>query len=204
MTSEWGVTAVLLVTVGLVILVALRPQLTHRRGGKILAFLGLFIFPVLAAGLGAGHHFERAKTTEFCLSCHEMEPYGESLWVDDTDYLPASHFQNQLIPRELACYSCHTDYTMFGGVQAKLRGLRHVWVHYLGSAPEKLELYEPYQNRECLHCHGSARAFEESELHADVRAELSSGETSCLECHEWIHGVEELAELERWEGAGEP
>jgi hypothetical protein len=42
---------------------------------------------------------------------------------------------------------------MFGGLKAKLGGLRHIYVHYLGKPPqpEDIKLYEPYNNRECLH-----------------------------------------------------
>lgn len=200
---DQGLTAFTLVGVALIVLLALRPDLTAARGGKILAFLALFILPVLATWLATSSHIEHSKTTSFCLSCHEMEPYGQSLRIDDPDYLPAAHYQNIRVPREDACFTCHTTYTMFGDIRAKLTGLRHVYVHYLGSIPEKIELYEPYSNRECLHCHGGARSFEESQDHIDMRAELASGETSCLDCHAYVHDVENLGELPTWHGEGE-
>ncbi len=34
-------------------------------------------------GMGTSSELEHAKRTEFCLSCHIMEPYGKSLRVDD-------------------------------------------------------------------------------------------------------------------------
>ena len=71
--------------------------------------------------MGFALHLEHAKSTEFCVSCHVMEPYGTSLHFDDLDYLPASHFQNNLVPREKACYTCHTQYTMFGDVRRQAR-----------------------------------------------------------------------------------
>jgi cytochrome c-type protein NapC len=199
MTATWTVAGFVFFAIALVLLVTWRPRMLGRRSGKALAFLALFLVPALASTFGAGLHLEKAKKTDFCLSCHEMGPYGESLLLDDSDYVPAAHFQNRRVPAESACYACHTDYTMFGGVNAKLRGLRHLWVHYVGKAPEKLALYVPYQNRECLHCHGGARSFEESELHSEMRGELASGETSCLECHDMIHPVEELATLKKWQ-----
>ncbi len=58
---------------------------------------------------------EHATSTKFCLSCHVMEDFGRSLYVDDPSYIPAMHFQNNRVPRDHACYTCHTDYTMFGG-----------------------------------------------------------------------------------------
>lgn len=195
-----GLTAFSFITIALIVLVAVRPSLTAARGGKILAFVAFFLLPVIVTYLGATSHLEHAKSTQFCLSCHTMEPYGKSLDIADTDYLPAAHYQNKRIDRDAACYTCHTTYTLFGDVQAKLKGLRHVYIYYLGPTPEKVELYEPYSNRECLHCHGGARSFEESELHLEFRDELQSGETSCLECHDRVHEVDHLDETEMWEG----
>ena len=190
--------AVVLVAIALIALVILRPSLTAVRGGKILAFLAFLVLPVLATAMGLSAHVEQSKSTEFCLSCHVMEPYGRSLQVDDETWLPAQHFQNNRIPREKACFTCHTDYTMFGDAKAKLRGLRHVYVYYLGGVPEKIQLYEPYNNRECLHCHAGARSFEESDLHKEMRADLGANTTSCLECHDATHNVGELEGKPLW------
>lgn len=184
---EEALVAIVLVAIALVALVVLRPGLTATRGGKILAFLALAVIPGLATAMGLSAHMERSKSTEFCLSCHVMEPYGKSLQLDDPTALPAAHFQNRRIDREHACFTCHTRYTMFGDVKAKLTGLQHVYVNYLGEVPEKIELYEPYNNRECLHCHAGARSFEESDLHKEMRADLGSNTTSCLECHDVVH-----------------
>jgi cytochrome c-type protein NapC len=189
------------VAVALILLLVWRPSLTGAPGGKALAFLAFFLLPVGVTALGLSAHVEKAKTTDFCLSCHEMAPYGESLRIDDSAYVPASHFQNRRIPREQACYTCHTTYTMFGGVEAKLQGLRHLYVHYLGEVPKKIELYKPYSNRECLHCHAGARAFESSDLHKEIRADLTGGQTSCLECHDSIHDAARVGELAKWEEA---
>lgn len=185
----------------LILLVLLRPSVLEGRVGKALAFLGWFVLPVLALAFGVEAHMQRAKSTEFCLSCHVMEPYGESLRIDDTAYLPANHFQNRLVPPEQACYACHVDYTLFGGVEAKWNGVKHLWVYYTGDAPApgEIELYEPYSNSVCLHCHGGARSFEESELHVDLLADLRAGDMSCLDCHDQIHAVDELGELDRWQ-----
>lgn len=190
-----------LVTIALAALVALRPALTAARGGKVLAFLALLVLPLAMTALGLSSHMERSKSTEFCLSCHVMEPYGKSLRVDDAGFVPASHFQNNRVPRDKACFTCHTDYTMFGDAKAKLRGLRHVYVYYLAGAPEKISLYEPYNNRECLHCHAGARSFEESELHVEIRDELRTNQTSCLECHDVVHEVDQLAGKPLWKEA---
>ncbi len=194
-----SLTLVVVVTVVLITLIVVRSQVTAGRSGKALAFVALFVLPMLVTSLGVAAHLEHSKTTEFCLSCHVMEPYGESLWVDEVDYVAANHFQNNRIPRDRACFTCHTTYTMYGDLQAKLQGLKHVWVNYLGTVPETLELYQPYNNRECLNCHRGGRRFEEDELHLEVRAELETNETSCLECHASIHDVAHVGELAKWE-----
>src|SRR5215468_6849274 len=143
--------AVFVISLLLVVAIILRPDLTAARSGKIVAFVTLFVLPVIAGGLGLSEHFEQSKRTTFCLSCHVMQPYGKSLHVDDKHYIAAAHFQNHRVPVDEACYTCHTDYVLYGGVRAKLRGLRHVYVQYLGQvpAPENIHLYEAYNNREC-------------------------------------------------------
>src|SRR5262252_6904420 len=120
------VIAFIVLVMVLVLLVGLRPQLTRSREGKILAFVALFILPAVAVWGGFSKQMDQAQSTEFCLSCHVMSDYGRSLYVDDPSYLPARHFQNNRVPRDRACYICHTNYTMFGGVKAKIHGLRHL------------------------------------------------------------------------------
>ena len=205
-STEWLFVILAVVTLGLVAFIALRPGVTSGRGGRILAFFALFVLPVLLTAGGIAAHMSHAKTTEFCVSCHVMEPYGASLLVDDAEWVPANHYQNRRIDRDHACYTCHTDYTMFGDVTAKLRGARHVWVYYFGDEPAlgEIELYTPYQNRECLHCHAGARSFEENPMHSDMLAELTSGETSCLDCHTEMHNVATVAEQAAWDPQAAP
>ena len=183
--------------------VVLRPSFTAARTGKMLAFVALFLLPLLCAGLGLAEHFEHSKQTSFCLSCHTMEPYGRSLRVDDRAYLPAVHYQNHLVPADQACYTCHTDYVLYGGIRAKLRGLRHVYAQYLSTPAQPIRLYTPYNNRECLHCHLGARSFEEGATHMAIRDDLVSNQFSCLTsgCHDSVHNVAELDGLKSWEGA---
>ena len=193
------------IAAGLGLLMALRPELTRERGGKILAFFTLCVLPTLAVWAGAQNHMERATSTEFCLSCHVMEDFGKSLRVDDKSYLPAAHFQNNLVPRGHACFTCHTDYTMFGDYKAKWRGLHHVEVQYFGKIPkpEDIKLYTPFNNRECLHCHAGARSYEEASPHhktPDLLARAAANQISCMEsgCHDIVHEVSTLADASYW------
>lgn len=184
-------------------LVAVRPAITSTRGGKILAFVSILLFPVLASSMGADEHMERSKTTAFCTSCHVMEKYGKSLRVDDATYLPAAHFQNNRVPRDNACYTCHTDYTLYGGFKSKLRGLRHLYVQYIGKIPEKIVLYNAYNNRECLHCHAGARSFEEGATHnlePGRLGSIKSNQLSCSStgCHEIVHNVAGIKDVKFW------
>jgi cytochrome c-type protein NapC len=199
MATQAVVTLVLL-TVALIGLLTFRPSLTAAQGGKILAFIAFFILPVVATVLGASIHLDHSKSTSFCLSCHVMEAYGKSLRIDEPGYIPASHFQNNRIPRDQACFTCHTDYTMFGDIHAKIRGLKHLYVYYFKEVSPKLALYEPYKNRECLHCHANARSFEEKPPHNVMKAQLTSNQMSCLSCHNKIHNIAQLDKAKMWKG----
>lgn len=190
------VAILVILTIGLILLIAFRPALTRTQGGKILAFVALFVLPVASMRAGFRLHFESTKETSFCLSCHVMEPYGESLLVADDSFLPAAHFQNRRVDRKYACFECHTQYTIFGGMKAKMRGLRHAWVYYTGQAPEKIEPYSPLHNRECLYCHTGSRDYEE--LHEDDKAELMNNEGSCMECHGRMHEVATVDAAPKW------
>lgn len=188
----------------LVAIVIVRPSITASRGGKVLAFVVLFLLPALVASLGASEHMERSRQTNFCLSCHIMEPYGRSLLIDDPAFLPAAHFQNARIPRDEACYTCHTDYVMYGSIRAKIRGLRHVYMQYIGHAAPPLHLYSAYNNRECLHCHAGARSFETGAVHSadpSIMALIKSNQLSCVSsgCHQSLHNAAHLGEMKFWE-----
>ena len=196
------------VTAAIVLLVGIRTHWTRSREGKILAFIALCVLPVASVWGGFSEQMERAESTQFCLSCHVMTNFGRSLYVDDPSYIPALHFQNNRVPRDRACYTCHTDYAMFGTVRAKLRGLRHLQVQYFGTIPkpEEIKLYQPYNNRECLHCHLGARRFEEGSGHhktPDLLRSVKSGQRSCLSsgCHDIVHEVGSLKDATFWKAA---
>lgn len=193
----------ILFSISLISWLILRPSITASRGGKMLAFVALLIFPTLSGGMGVSQQMEHSKTTRFCLSCHIMEDYGKSLHVDDRSFVPATHFQYNLVRRDQACFTCHTDYTMFGDFNAKLRGLKHVYKYYIGSPSQPIKLYQPYNNRECLHCHLGARGFEESEAHTkapDAMKQMKANQLGCAStgCHNIVHNVGQLKEAAYW------
>jgi nitrate/TMAO reductase-like tetraheme cytochrome c subunit len=199
--------ALVSLSIALIALLVVRPGITATSGGKVMAFLALLILPILCATMGISSELDRSKTTNFCLSCHIMEPYGRSLRVDDPSYLAAAHFQNHRVPADEACYTCHTNYAMFGSFKAKMAGLRHVYVYYLTkpSAPENIKLHEPFNNRECLHCHLGARSFEQGAVHnadPDLLPAIKANKTSCISsgCHEVVHNVGSLSKAKMWVG----
>lgn len=187
--------------------IVIRPGITSTSGGRILAFFVLFLMPIFCLGMGTTYHMERSKQTQFCLSCHEMQPFGKSLMVDDAGHLAAAHFQNHRVPADEACFTCHTNYAMFGTFRAKLHGLKHVYVHYLRTppAPEAIRLYDLFNNRECLHCHLGARSFEEGAVHTadpDLLPAVKANKISCISsgCHEVVHNVSTLGKEKFWKG----
>jgi cytochrome c-type protein NapC len=185
--------------------IAMRPSITITRAGKVLAFSVLFFLPLFSLAVGVENEMERSKSTAFCLSCHIMEPYGKSLHIDDPTYLAAAHYQNHRVPADQACYTCHTNYAMFGTFKAKLGGLRHLYVFYLGRqpAPENIKLHEPFNNRECLHCHMGARSFEQGATHnadPDTLPAVKANKLSCISsgCHDVVHNVGHWGQAKFW------
>ena len=195
----------LLVAAAAALVLAVRPRIALGTAGRVFAFLVLFLFPVTAGVVGLEAQMEHAKRTEFCVSCHVMALHGRSLLIDDTSMLVAAHYQGGRVPRDTACFTCHTTYTMFGDLRAKLEGLRHLYVNYIAGAPAEnaIRLYEPYHNRECLHCHTGTRRFEEQKLHRlepGRMAKLRDNSLSCVSsgCHSTVHEVSGLGDTPNW------
>lgn len=179
-----------------------RPGSLAEPRGRLLAVFVFFLLPILVTWNAFSAHLENSKSTAFCLSCHVMAPNGQSLYFDDPEYLPAAHFQNRRIPRDEACYTCHTSYTMYGDVNSKFRGMRHLLMQIIGP-PEEIHLYEPYQNRECLHCHWGARSFAENPIHSDSLEAFKSNEVSCLVCHTQTHHPPDGQQPAMWDPASD-
>lgn len=176
-------------------------QLMATRGGRWALLVGAALLPLAASAGSFQAGVDESSRTRFCLSCHEMNNHGRSLFVENRKALPAVHFQDRQIDRERACYSCHTDYALFGDVKAKMNGLKHVYVHYLGKIPEpdELKLYRPYPNYNCLHCHEDARSFIDAQPHQGLLPQLSSGELSCLKCHAFGHDMPSVKAGKFWQ-----
>jgi cytochrome c-type protein NapC len=167
-------------------------QLAGARWGRVALLVAAALLPVSVSLANLKRGVAESSQTRFCLRCHEMENHGRSLFVDDRHAVAAVHYQNRFVDRDTACYSCHADYALFGDLKAKLNGLHHVWVHYVGSIPARFQVYEAYPNKNCLHCHEDARRFIEAVPHQGVLAKIDSGEISCLSCHKVVHDLDKV------------
>ncbi len=154
---------------------------------KLLLLFALFVVPTAAAILGNVSNLETTKSVEFCGQCHVMTSYVNNVHDKSAMNLAALHGRVPEYGGE-ACYGCHSDYGMFGGVTTKLGGMRHVWEFYTddwtrpGHEPPKL--YKPYDTRRCLSCHDPLRpnAPLEHRVHA---AKIEEHSISCAAkgCH---------------------
>ena len=200
----FGLTGMLIALIVLAVVLAIffliRPSVTAGATGKILAFLALFILPVLCVGGGMSAHMQRSEQTRFCISCHAMEPYGRSLYVDDPNYIPAQHFQNHRVPADQACYACHADYTIYGPLRDKMRGLTRVYKQFVSAPSSQITIPGGYNNNQCLHCHNGARSFEENPVHQAIMDSIQSNQMSCITsgCHDTIHNVTSLDHAKFW------
>jgi len=200
----FGPTGILIALIVLTMIVAVfflvRPAVTASPREKILAFIALFILPVLCVGGGMSTHMQRSEQTRFCISCHAMAPYGRSLHVDNPSYIPAAHFQNHRVPADAACYACHADYTIYGPLKDKLQGITRIYTQYVGTPPKTIHVPGGYSNLQCLRCHAGARSFEENPVHMAIMDSLKSNQMSCISsgCHDTVHNVADLDHVKFW------
>lgn len=181
------------------------PRLSAERGGRVVLLVALLVLPLLLLPMGVAQTLGASQSREFCNSCHEMGTYEHSLFYEDSEFLPANHFQKRLVPTKTACFACHTDYTLYGNLTAKLNGLKHVLIHFTGQVPAKgeIELYSPYPNANCLKCHAGSRAFDGVSQHDSDKVtldDLYANRVSCSSkgCHDSIHAIGEQDELDLW------
>jgi cytochrome c-type protein NapC len=192
--------AQIVLTLALASIFLIRPSVTKAAGGKIVAFVGLCVLPALCIVGGMNVHVQRSEETRFCTSCHAMEAYGRSLYVDDPAYIPAQHFQNHRVPVERACYTCHADYTIYGPLKDKLRGVERIYLQYVSTPPAQITIPGGYNNNQCLRCHGGARDFEQNPVHQALRDSLTSNQMSCITsgCHDTVHNIAQQSHVKFW------
>jgi nitrate/TMAO reductase-like tetraheme cytochrome c subunit len=150
---------------------------------KQLMFFSIGLLPLTVVFLAYVFGMESSKSVEACNSCHIMNPYAADLRDPKSDTLAAVHYKNQYI-QDNHCYTCHSDYGMFGTMQAKFEGLGHIVKNTTGAYETPLKIAHPYTNLRCLNCHGRSQAFLDPDKHPpEDLAKMVKDEVSCLDCH---------------------
>jgi cytochrome c-type protein NapC len=164
---------------------------------KLALFLGLGVFPALAAAASTVAGMERTTHREFCGSCHVMDAHYQDAIDPKRQSLAARHSRNPLFG-EHSCYVCHADYGMYGYAMTKTGGMRHVYEYYLGGymslsleqALKKIHLRKPYDNLNCRQCHTTTlKGWRSVPDHDALKHELFSNKVSCASagCHGFAH-----------------
>jgi nitrate/TMAO reductase-like tetraheme cytochrome c subunit len=163
---------------------------------KVILLIGIAVLPIGAAASGNIRGFAVSQQREFCGSCHVMTPYTSDSGDPDSESLAAVHGRNHWFG-EKNCYTCHSDYGMFGTVVTKLSGLRHVYEYYTKyhaipkeQALKEIRLYKPFANTPCLQCHSTRPAFWNGVPdHLGAAEDLRAGKIGCAGsgCHGPVH-----------------
>jgi hypothetical protein len=197
----WIVIALLAVAV----IAAALAALVRGRLPDALSYPVLMALPLFAYLLGDIHVLEESKHVEFCGSCHAtMSPLVEAMQTGDGDYLASIHFQSGAVPHESACYRCHGGYGIWGGVHAKMAGMRHMLHTVTGDYEFPLTKVGTFDISSCLDCHAQARPFRDADAHRDpdLQKALLSGELGCAGlCHPSPHPEQALDGAAAWEKA---
>lgn len=157
-----------------------RPGAEPKTTFILCGFLILAVWPLGFSGVSI-YNLERAKTVAFCGSCHEMQERVADLKDPKSKNLASKHATRFWI-NDNACYQCHTDYTMFGPLSAKWRGLQHMYAAAVNRPkPEEIKLYTPFPDGNCLRCHRTLK-FDQVEEHQD-----RDPDERCVDCHDKIH-----------------
>ena len=161
----------------------------RRRGvttiSKAFLFGSILVLPVIVVFLATAHGMSESMTVEACGQCHAMDGHVADLKDPKSDSLAAAHFKNRYI-QENHCYTCHSDYGMFGSVSAKLEGLGHVIHNTTGHYPKPIKIAKPYSNVRCLNCHAGSQKFLATH-EAEELPKLAANVDSCLDCHGPAH-----------------
>ncbi|MCP3675000.1 MAG: cytochrome C [Gammaproteobacteria bacterium] len=134
-------------------------------------------------------------TTDFCVSCHEMEaPLAE--------YQQSAHFSSASGVRA-ECSSCHVTEGFGPTLYDKIDALRHVYGHFTSSidTDEKYEAsrlrmaervwadMKEHDSRECRSCHNQEGfEFDKFQSHSSAKRMskgLDDGKT-CIDCHKGL------------------
>ena len=161
---------------------------TGRPAPPSYATAGLLL-PIAAYGLASLYMLEGSKQVSFCGSCHVMTPIVKSLQSNDGS-LASTHYTRGLVPHEEACFTCHSGYGIWGGVDAKMAGVMHMVRTATGWYELPLKHNGPFDIDSCLGCHAFAPTFRAVEAHQDpdLQKQLWARQIGCTGiCHPAAH-----------------
>jgi hypothetical protein len=153
---------------------------------RLLLFVGVCCVPFPAVLMSAAVGLEQSKAVAFCQSCHLMGSFVADMQDADSGSLSALHFRNRYIQNQ-HCYSCHTDYGLFGTLEAKVGGMAHVWSEFSGAGGGAVRPKTNYRFTICLNCHGQSAKFIQQKAHGGVVDKVMNGRAACTECHSLSH-----------------
>jgi len=190
----WAKRIALLMTVVAITLTLYTLIFHHRRlmehRAKWSIFVGICVLPIPALFVSIGVGLEQSKDVTFCNSCHTMDPFFIDMNNPGSATLAALHYRNRYIQRE-HCWTCHSDYGIFGTAEAKMDGLKHVYRYSFHTYKLPIQLKYPYDLSICLNCHAESALFQrprnDPEAHAGVLEGVMNNEISCLTCHGQAH-----------------
>lgn len=101
-------------------------------GRHMVIFGAIIVFLLISAGWSAAY----TSRSEFCATCHEMDPMYQS-------WQTSAH-------KNVACEDCHAEPGALGFVKTKAKGMREVYVHVTSS---KIEPKAKDHDINCYNCH---------------------------------------------------
>ena len=197
---EWAGRVSLLGVVAAIVLIVFvlvfRRRYIAAAASQWMLFIGICVMPLPVMLLGSAVGLERAKDVSFCRQCHVMRQFVADMEDPQSERLAAVHFKNRYIQRS-HCYVCHTDYGLFGTMEAKLAGVGHIWKESTGSFTLPVRIARPYQFMICLDCHAQSAKFDRVPKHKDLVLKVARGEAGCTSCHGSSHPSPEQREVQQ-------
>ena len=182
------------------VLVVFLWRMVRRRGvttaSKALLLGAIVVLPAIVVFLATAHGMQESMTVNACGDCHAMESHVADLRNPASDSLAAVHYKNRYIQTN-QCYTCHSDYGMFGTMSAKLDGLRPRLLQHDGQLSEADQDQEPVLESADVSPATAARRISSPSTKRSRSPNLMADKDSCLDCHGPAHKPEPRAAPEK-------
>src|SRR5699024_8594751 len=171
---------------------ALRRSITRR---SVMALVAIGIVIGIALIVLPHVRIKVTSTTEFCVSCHSMQPLYE-------EYKQSVHFQNASGVRA-ECHDCHIPPDIPGMVKRKLEASNDIYQTFIAHSidtPEKFEAkraelaerewarMKENNSATCRSCH-NYDAMDHAKQHPEAARQMkvaAKDNQSCIDCHKGI------------------